>query len=147
MYQRDLVPSGTPNPIDTACAINRGEVDYSARRTELKLLQHKKLRVVKAALQVRRARPESFVGGSYRPVLAAGDAANHVVAFRRADDVLVAVTRWTVHLEQSGWGDTTLPLPDGSWTDTLTGAVVSGATAAAELFAELPVALLERTDA
>jgi Alpha/beta hydrolase domain len=31
MYQRDLVPSGTPNPIDTACAINRGEVDYSAR--------------------------------------------------------------------------------------------------------------------
>jgi hypothetical protein len=31
MYQRDLVPSGTPNPIDTACAINRGEVDFSAR--------------------------------------------------------------------------------------------------------------------
>jgi hypothetical protein len=31
MYQRDLVPSGTPNPIDTACAINRGEVDYTAR--------------------------------------------------------------------------------------------------------------------
>src|SRR5205823_6042590 len=31
MYQRDLVPSGTPNPINTACAINRGEVDYTAR--------------------------------------------------------------------------------------------------------------------
>jgi Alpha/beta hydrolase domain len=31
MYQRDLVPNGTPNPIDTACAINRGEVDFSAR--------------------------------------------------------------------------------------------------------------------
>jgi hypothetical protein len=31
MYQRDLVPNGTPNPIDTACSINRGEVDYSAR--------------------------------------------------------------------------------------------------------------------
>jgi hypothetical protein len=31
MYQRDLVPDGTPNPIDTACAMNRGTVDYSAR--------------------------------------------------------------------------------------------------------------------
>ena len=31
MYQRDLVPSGTPNPINTACAINRGQVDYTAR--------------------------------------------------------------------------------------------------------------------
>jgi alpha/beta hydrolase family protein len=31
MYQRDLVPSGTPNPINTACAINRGSVDYTGR--------------------------------------------------------------------------------------------------------------------
>jgi hypothetical protein len=31
MYQRDLVPSGTPNPINTACAINRGQVDFTAR--------------------------------------------------------------------------------------------------------------------
>ena len=70
-----------------------------------------------------------------------------MVAFRRGDDVLVAVTRWTVRLEQTGWGDTVIPLPDGSWTDALTGAVVSGTMPAAELFAELPVALLERADA
>jgi (1->4)-alpha-D-glucan 1-alpha-D-glucosylmutase len=126
---------------------NRREVDYVARRTALKSLQHKKLRVVKAALQLRRARPDSFLRGAYHPLLAEGESANHVVAFRRGDDVLVAVTRWTVHLEQSGWGDTALVLPDGSWTDVLTGAVVSGATPATELFAELPVALLERTDA
>jgi (1->4)-alpha-D-glucan 1-alpha-D-glucosylmutase len=125
---------------------NRREVDYTIRRTELKSPQHKKLRVVTAALQLRRARPDSFVGGSYRPVLATGSAANHVIAFRRADDVLVAVTRWTVHLEQSGWHDTNLPLPEGSWTDVLTGRPVSGSVSAAELFAELPVALLERTD-
>src|SRR5438270_2259705 len=31
MYQRDLVPSGTPNPINTACAMNRASVDYTAR--------------------------------------------------------------------------------------------------------------------
>jgi (1->4)-alpha-D-glucan 1-alpha-D-glucosylmutase len=126
---------------------NRREVDYLARRAALKSLQHKKLRVVKAALQLRRARPDSFLRGAYHPVLAEGESANHVVAFRRGDDVLVAVTRWTVHLEQSGWGDTALTLPDGSWTNVLTGAVVSGATPATELFAELPVALLERSDA
>jgi len=39
-----------------------------------------------------------------------------------------------------------VPVPDGSWTDALTGAGVAGKTPAAELFAELPVALLERTD-
>ena len=61
--------------------------------------------------------------------------------------MLVAVTRWTVQLEQSGWGDTVIPLPDGLWSNSLTGAVVSGTTPAAELFAELPVALLVRADA
>ena len=91
--------------------------------------------------------PDSLPAGAYHPVLAAGAAADHVVAFRRGDDVLVAVTRWTVHLEQTGWGDTVVAVPDGSWTDVLTGAVVTGPAPAAELFAELPVALLERTDA
>ena len=78
-------------------------------------------------------------------MLAAGTAADHVVAFRRGNDVLVAVTRWTVHLEQTGWGDTTVELPDGSWTDALTGAATTGRVHAAELFTELPVVLLERT--
>ncbi|MGA8543874.1 MAG: malto-oligosyltrehalose synthase [Mycobacterium sp.] len=124
---------------------NRRPVDYEERRQALKSLQHPKIRVVKAALQLRRARPETFLGGGYYPVLAAGTAADHVVAFLRGGDVLVAVTRWTVHLEQSGWGDTVVAIPEGVWTDALTGAVVTGAAAAAELFAALPVALLERT--
>jgi (1->4)-alpha-D-glucan 1-alpha-D-glucosylmutase len=126
---------------------NRRPVDYTARRAALKSLQHKKIRVVKAALQLRRTRPDTFLRGGYHPVLAAGTAADHVVAFRRGYDVLVAVTRWTVQLEQTGWGDTTVEIPDGSWIDALTGIVATGATPAAELFAELPVALLERVDA
>ncbi len=126
---------------------NRRPVDYAARRQELKSLQHPKIRVVKAALQLRRARPHTFLRGGYHPVLAAGTAADHVVAFRRGDDVLVAVTRWTVHLEHTGWGDTVLAVPDGSWTDVLTGAVVTGPVSATELFTELPVVLLERADA
>jgi (1->4)-alpha-D-glucan 1-alpha-D-glucosylmutase len=38
-------------------------------------------------------------------------------------------------------------MPDGSWTDALTGRALTGTVAAAELFAELPVTLLESTDA
>ncbi|MGO8967851.1 MAG: malto-oligosyltrehalose synthase [Mycobacterium sp.] len=126
---------------------NRRAVDYTARREALKSLQHKKIRVVKAALHARRTRPDTFIRGDYHPVLATGSAADHVVAFRRGDDVLVAVVRWTVHLEQNGWGDTVVTMPDGSWIDALTGRALTGTVAAAELFAELPVILLERTDA
>jgi (1->4)-alpha-D-glucan 1-alpha-D-glucosylmutase len=123
---------------------NRRPVDYAARRAALEELQHPKMRVATTALRLRRSHPESFLHGEYLPVLAAGSAADHVVAFRRGEDILVAVTRWTVRLAETGWGNTVVPLPDGYWTDTLTGAMASGPTSAAELFAELPVVLLER---
>ncbi|HET9874283.1 MAG TPA: malto-oligosyltrehalose synthase [Mycobacterium sp.] len=124
---------------------NRRPVDYAARRRELTSMTHPKIRVVSAALRLRRARPDVFFRGGYHPVLAAGSGAEHVVAFRRGADVLVAVTRWTVRLAEIGWEDTVIPLPGGGWADRLTGTVYSGATPAAELFGELPVALLERT--
>lgn len=126
---------------------NRRPVDYAARRAALHELQHPKIRVVTTALRVRRAHPDSFLRGDYVPVLADGDAADHVVAFRRGSnggDIVVAVTRWTVRLAESGWGNTVLPLPDGTWKDALTGAVADGPTSAAQLFADLPVVLLER---
>jgi (1->4)-alpha-D-glucan 1-alpha-D-glucosylmutase len=123
---------------------NRREVNYAARRAALEELRHPKIRVVTTALRLRRSHSESFLHGEYLPVLATGSAADHVVAFRRGDDVLVAVTRWTVTLAETGWGNTVVPLPDGSWTDTLTGAMASGPMSAAELFAELPVVLLVR---
>jgi len=125
---------------------NRRPVDYAARRAALKELQHTKIRVVTTALRLRRSHPECFLHGDYLPVIAAGQASDHVVAFRRGDDILVAVTRWTVRLRETGWGNTVLPLPEGPWTDTLTGAMASGPTSAAELFADLPVVLLERND-
>ncbi|BCP16127.1 malto-oligosyltrehalose synthase [Mycobacterium paraintracellulare] len=126
---------------------NRRPVDYAARRAALHELQHPKIRVVTTALRVRRAHPDSFLRGDYVPVLADGDAADHVVAFRRGSnggDIVVAVTRWTVRLAESGWGNTVLPLPEGTWKDALTGAVADGPTSAAQLFADLPVVLLER---
>lgn len=126
---------------------NRRPVDYAARRAALHELQHPKIRVVTTALRVRRAHPDTFLRGEYVPVLADGDAADHVVAFRRGSnggDIVVAVTRWTVRLAETGWGNTVLPLPDGTWKDALTGAVADGPTSAAQLFADLPVVLLER---
>ena len=70
------------------------------------------------------------------------------MAFTRADeDVLVAVSRWTVRLSETGWGETTLRLPPGTWHDRITGAVHTAVTHTAALFADLPVALLGRFDA
>jgi (1->4)-alpha-D-glucan 1-alpha-D-glucosylmutase len=126
---------------------NRRAVDYAERRTELQALRHPKMRVVRAALHARRDRPGTFLDGGYAPVLAAGAHAGHVVAFLRGDDVLVAVSRHTVRLAESGWDDTNLTLPEGQWTDRITGRQHRGTVAAAELFTELSVALLERDDA
>ena len=61
--------------------------------------------------------------------------------------VVVAVSRWTVRLAETGWGDTSLSLPGGVWRDRLTDAAHTGRAPAAALFAGLPVALLERVDA
>lgn len=126
---------------------NRRPVDYATRRAALRAGTDPKLRVVGAALRLRRELPDTFRDGGYRPVPAAGSAAAHLVAFLRGDDVLVAVSRWTVKLAETGWGDTTVTLPEGIWTDRLTGRTHAGSPAATELFAELPAVLLERTDA
>jgi (1->4)-alpha-D-glucan 1-alpha-D-glucosylmutase len=126
---------------------NRRPVDFAARREALNTLSHPKIRVVTAALRARRDHPVSFTDGGYTPLQAAGPAADHLVAFLRGDDVLTAVTRHTVRLSETGWGDTTLELPEGTWTDRIGGGRFSGAVLAVELFAGLPVALLERAGA
>jgi (1->4)-alpha-D-glucan 1-alpha-D-glucosylmutase len=56
------------------------------------------------------------------------------------------VTRLPVRLEAGGgWRGTVLPLPDGTWTDVLTGREASEDPAI--LFERYPVALLVRGDA
>ena len=124
---------------------NRRPVDFGAHREALRAMTDPKIRVVSATLRLRREQPDTFASGGYRPMLAGGSAREHVVAFQRGDDVVVAVSRWTVRLADTGWGDTSLALPDGSWTDRLTGRRFSGSVALADLYADLPVALLEKT--
>ena len=102
------------------------------------------MRVVTAALRLRRDHPNTFIDGGYTPLLADGPAAEHLAAFVRGTDVLTAVTRHSLRLSEAGWGDTVLTLPAGTWEDRIGAARFSGPVSAADLFAELPVALLER---
>jgi (1->4)-alpha-D-glucan 1-alpha-D-glucosylmutase len=97
-----------------------------------------KFRVTRAALRLRRDRPELFTG--YRP-LAAPD---HLVAFARGDDRLaVVVTR----LVGGPAGDPApVDLPQGPWHDLLADLTHQGGpTRPADLLAAAPHALLVRT--
>jgi (1->4)-alpha-D-glucan 1-alpha-D-glucosylmutase len=125
---------------------NRRPVDYRIRRAALDAASDPKIRVVHAALRLRREKSATFVDGRYRPLLAQGSASAHVAAFLRGSDAITAATRHSVRLTETGWGDTLLPLPAGTWQDRLGGGRFSGQVSPADLFTELPVALLERVD-
>ncbi|SDM83149.1 malto-oligosyltrehalose synthase [Allokutzneria albata] len=134
---------------------NRRPVDFEARRMLLRRLDagwlpdldelgSAKLLVTARTLRLRRDRPELFNG--YRAMRAEGVAARHAVAFARSNDLVAVATRLPLGLNASGgWGDTRLPLFDGSWTDVITGrAVASRAPLLADLLSPYPVALLVR---
>lgn len=124
---------------------NRRPVDWAAAEQD-----HPKQRLVRAALRLRRERPDSFVGGTYGPLLAQGPAADHLLAFLRgpagaAPDVAVLATRRSLALDRAGgWRETRVDLGDEAWTDRLTGHVVTGRRRLSEIFLEHPVALLVR---
>jgi (1->4)-alpha-D-glucan 1-alpha-D-glucosylmutase len=130
---------------------NRRRVDFATRRRLLDEIDSAptKFRVVRTALQLRRTRPDSFVGGAYVPLLASGPAARHLVAFGRGPtsnelDVIACASRHTVSLARSGWDGTVLDLPDGQWSELLSGRSFSGRVGVADLLKELPVAALVR---
>jgi (1->4)-alpha-D-glucan 1-alpha-D-glucosylmutase len=105
-----------------------------------------KLQVTHAALTLRRDRPELFT--TYAGLAASGPAADHVLAFDRGGAITVA-TRLPIGLgARGGWGDTTLALPVGEWRDEISGRPFSGSADVplAEILADLPVALLTRTE-
>jgi (1->4)-alpha-D-glucan 1-alpha-D-glucosylmutase len=136
---------------------NRRPIDWEARRALLARLDEgwlpdvdaegaAKLLVTASALRLRRFRPEVFAG--YRPLIADGPAAEHVVAFQRSSALVAVATRLPVGLAgRGGWGDTVLALPDGAtdWHDVVTDTPVAGAAPRLDaLLARYPVALLVR---
>jgi (1->4)-alpha-D-glucan 1-alpha-D-glucosylmutase len=50
-----------------------------------------------------------------------------------------------VTFAETRWDETALAFPAGEWIDRIGGGRFSGEVPVAELFADLPVALLERT--
>ncbi|MEB3962301.1 malto-oligosyltrehalose synthase [Streptomyces kunmingensis] len=110
-------------------------------------LSAEKAALTRAALRLRREHPEWFGGAAtYAPLAAAGTAEGHCVAFARSGRVVVAVTRLSLRLaEAGGWRETELALPEGDWTELLApGRQFSGHARVADLFQQLPVALLVR---
>ena len=106
-----------------------------------------KQRIVRAAMHLRRERPQLFLEGGYRAIFAAGPAREHAVGMVRtlddAPQVIAVATRTPLALERAGgWRGTTLSLPEGTWTDRLTGREYSGTVEMAQLCAELPAVLL-----
>ncbi|MFG3260085.1 malto-oligosyltrehalose synthase [Streptomyces sp. NPDC048172] len=115
--------------------------------------EDEKLRLTAAALRLRARHPEWFLDAArYEPLRAEGAAAGHCVAFARSGAVVTAVTRLSLRLaEAGGWGDTELPLPEGTWRDLLarpeeTPVSHSLRCRLDRLFARSPVALLVRDD-
>ena len=104
-----------------------------------------KLQLTRAALRLRRDHPELFT--AYDAVPAEGEAAHHLLAFDRGGAVAL-VTRLPAGLDRrGGWGETALRLPEGSWRDELTGrSGLAGRVRVADVFADLPVALLTREE-
>jgi (1->4)-alpha-D-glucan 1-alpha-D-glucosylmutase len=125
-----------------------------------------KLHLIRCALALRRTRPELFLAGSYTPLTATGQAADHVLAFARSHgdaEIVVVAPRLTARLADGQerppvgelWGECWLQLPHApvgaGYLDRLSGAHLTVATrngtpgtAMSDTLASFPVALLER---
>ncbi|HET7196689.1 MAG TPA: malto-oligosyltrehalose synthase, partial [Nocardioides sp.] len=140
---------------------NRRFVDFDARASLLSSLDGAagsltdrpddlgtaKLAVTRAALRLRRDRPELFT--THAPVELSGPAGEHALAFDRGGAVTVA-TRLPVGLAaEGGWGTTALRLPAGTWRDVITGATLTSSAdglPVSEALGSLPVALLVKEE-
>ncbi|SFW18047.1 malto-oligosyltrehalose synthase [Luteibacter sp. UNCMF366Tsu5.1] len=144
---------------------NRRPVDFAARSASLERERAPeealgtwrdgavKQAIILRLLSLRRAHPELFAQGGYRPLSASGTASDHILAFvreHRGQRLLVAVARHTAEwlagaetpaIPAACWEGTTLPLPEGQWRNVLgDGARPGGVTEAVGVFGNLPVA-------
>jgi (1->4)-alpha-D-glucan 1-alpha-D-glucosylmutase len=104
-----------------------------------------KMWVIHQALMLRRERPEWFgADAAYSPLAVSGSKADHVIAYARCNNVVTIVPRLTTKV-MDAWRDTSVMLPEGTWTNRLTGAAMEGGQVPMRsLVREFPVALLVR---
>lgn len=134
---------------------NRRPVDFEALAATLTAVQERapatlgeeKLFVTHRICDLRRRRPEAFVGEAahYRPL---ASTTGYLVAYQRGDDVVVLATRLAGALNAlGGFQDHTVALPDGRWRDVLTGSVVDGGLVrVADVVTAYPCAVFERVE-
>jgi (1->4)-alpha-D-glucan 1-alpha-D-glucosylmutase len=120
-----------------------------------------KMLITAAGLRLRREWKDVFLDGSYEPVETGGSRRDHVVAFQRrlgertlvavAPRLFVALTapddRWP--LGEAVWQDTSLMIPDGTFTDSLSGSRVTcrdGKLFLGDVLRACPVAILTNSE-
>ncbi|HET7338301.1 MAG TPA: malto-oligosyltrehalose synthase [Candidatus Dormibacteraeota bacterium] len=100
-----------------------------------------KLWLIARLLKAKAERPELFSSTDYRPLEATGAKARHALGFVRGR-LLVLVPRLPAGLG-GDWGDTEVLLPEGTWTNVLSGQRQSGGrVSAASLLERFPVAVM-----
>ncbi len=103
-----------------------------------------KLWMTARVLKARNERSEDFSEASkYQPLVAQGSHLGRLLAFRRGENLIAAVPRFTLTLA-GDWADTRLPLPGGLWRNCFTDEMIQREVAPDALFASFPVALLIR---
>jgi (1->4)-alpha-D-glucan 1-alpha-D-glucosylmutase len=122
---------------------NRRQIDWQRRRDVLASVRAgsapdnpdtRKLRLVTAALDLRRRKPDSF-DFAYEPI----EAGERAIAYMRGDNVLVAAEIF------AGGADTLIDVPAGGWRDVISGRELdlSGRTRLADVLDDRGIALLE----
>jgi (1->4)-alpha-D-glucan 1-alpha-D-glucosylmutase len=143
---------------------NRRPVDYLSRQAAFRAARPPdellkdwqtgavKQAIIARALALRRETPALFAKGDYTKLEAEGCMGDHVLAFTRrygTQKIAVAVTRLAAPfvtdmplIPACVWDNTIITIPDGKWTDVLSGVVCNGGNVSiAKIFAQFPVAL------
>ncbi|GAB6903835.1 malto-oligosyltrehalose synthase [Kineosporia succinea] len=146
IVEASLVDPDNRRPVDFAYRERLLDVVESGSLANLggrELEDAEKLLVTRAALRLRREHPEWFTQGAYAPL---PTSSSHALAFGRGENVVTVATRLPLTLEShGGWGASVVVLPEGTWTDQLTGKTVPGGPVGlAGLLGDFPVALLVR---
>jgi (1->4)-alpha-D-glucan 1-alpha-D-glucosylmutase len=106
-----------------------------------------KLWMTARILAMRHKRGEDFsAANKYQPLVAQGAHLGRLLAFRRGENLIAVVPRFSMTLAGE-WGDTRLPLPGGAWRNCFTEKVIQREISPTELFTAFPVALLIRDPA
>ena len=103
-----------------------------------------KLWLIAHILKLRKERPLDFSEQSrYHPLIAHGSKLGNLLAFRRGDNLIAIVPRFTLTVG-GDWGDTRIPLPDGLWRNVFTSSVARLSLLPNDAFEYFPVALYLR---